>query len=408
MKSYRIIAIFLCLVFCVFSVSCKKSLTAEERWEIINGIEPEVDYEFSTYTTEYLIKDGQYYNFQKLAEKELGYECVLYPYQNVIFGDNVYFLYQYGEHGEIRRIDGISYNYMSFDVALVKVNLTDATCEIVHKFENIYPTSNFEYVNPLFLLIIDSDRAVIQYNGYIQILDLNHNVIRESIKVYNVDEYRFDMYQQFNFDYNSYGDYYVKNGDTLDYYELDGYKFKHHQYKINTNTFWVERYKNYVYTSNLFKEKVYYDAYDLETDASYDVNELVAMIKENTVSYEAKPDIIGGKPYYLYYVSGGTLNGGEIIIKDLDKKTIVTIDEKYMIENSEIFKQINGVMYYDHGYASCAVVDGKLFLGFYSHNWSRLAKSPLYIFEYDIENNSIKYAGYLDKATKLGYLSIVK
>ncbi|MBE5730898.1 MAG: hypothetical protein E7350_02995 [Clostridiales bacterium] len=406
-KRNRIIAIFLCIMLCMFLTACDYRQNLRNK---INKVKPEVDYGFTSYTAGYLIKDNVYYDFdemtKKLLIKERSFHSSDHSYNHKLIDNYAYFYYKYDSHGGIKRDrDNKSYNNYTFDVALVKVNITDITCEIVYKFENVYPTNNYEYGDPHFSFVVDKNRAVVQYNGYIQILDLNNKVITDSIEVYDKEAYRVDPYKN-NFYFNSYGDYYVKNGDSLRYYELDGYNFKLHEYKINPDSSHVSRYKNYVYTRNYTNKANYFECYDLENDSSYDVNIVLSMIdEENNASANLEEDLIqvGEEFYYI------NIDDGNILIDDSSKNNIICINEEYMLKKSAAFNKLYNMWNKKHdGYSNVDyyVTDNKLFLGFYAEYYIG-NHTPMYIYEYDIKSDSVKYVGYID-STGFGNFSIVK
>lgn len=385
----------------VFLVSCDSRQSLLDK---ISEVKPEVDYGFTSYGPGGVVINNEYYDFVEMAEKLLGKKCELYPYGYKMVDDNSYFYYQYDSHGSVKYVDDHSYNYKTFDVALVKANITNLTCEIIYKFENVYPVYNFEYVNPNFSLVVDDDRAVVQYNGNIQILDLNNKVITDSIEVYDKDAYRFDG-NKLNFYFNSYGDYYIKQGEILHYYELSGYKFKLHEYKINEGSYYVKRYSDYVYTSNSTNTMEYYDCYDLTDDKKCDVNVVLEMLEEEknaSILAAEAPLLIGGNSYYID-VFDGNLN-----IMDKNKENIICINENYMCENSEIFNQLYDMWDSNHrGYTNVEyyVTDNKLFIGFYAE-YLVANHTPMYIYEYDIINDNVKYVGYID-SRGFGNFSII-
>jgi hypothetical protein len=187
----------------------------------------------------------------------------------------------------------------------------------------------------------------------------------------------------------------VRKGEVLRYYELDGYEFKLHEYAINADSYYVERYKNYVYTSEFTNERVYYDCYDLQTNESYDVESVLDMIEEeknSSVTPERKPISIGKNDYFL------NEEDGELIICNTSKQEIVRINEAYMLENSVKFNELYDLWHKDHrGYSNIdyCVVDGKLFIGFWAEYYLT-NHTPTYLYEYDIVNGVSKYVGYID------------
>lgn len=392
-KKLLTIGLAVLLTICM-SISLSGCTSRKSLYQKINAVEAEVDYGFIAHGCMQTTINQDRYDYEKMAKQLLKKEIKLYPYGYVTYGDNVYFCYHYDTHGKVREKDGKTYNEKTFDVALVRINRTELKAEIVYDFKGIYPTYNYTYVNPRFMSIIDENRAVIQYNGFIQILDLKNSKLTDSIEVYDKNEYRFDAYKT-NFYFNSYGDYYVKNGVVLRYYELNGYEFKLHEYDIHADSYYVTRYKNYVYTSNYTNKTNYYDCYDLQTNEPYDVDLLLNRIEEernSVVTPERKPIQIGENAYFL------NEEDGELIICDSNEQELIRINEAYMLENSAKFNELYKMWHENHeGYSNVdyCVVSGKLFVGFWA-DYYLTNHTPTYLYEYDIVNDIVKYVGYID------------
>lgn len=196
---------------------------------------------------------------------------------------------------------------------------------------------------------------------------------------------------------------------VLRYYELNGYEFKLHEYDINLDSYYVRRYKNYVYTSNYTNKTNYYDCYDLQTNEPYDVYLLLNMIEEERNSVdtpESKPIQIGENAYFLKE------EDGELIICDSNEQEIIRINEAYMLENSAKFNELYNMWHENHeGYSNIdyCVASGKLFVGFWADCYhSYLADhTPTYLYEYDIVNDVVKYVGYID-SREIGELLLIE
>ncbi len=366
----------------------------------INEVEPDVDYSFTAVYNGTLVKNSTKISFNEIAYEVFGKEGIAYNFK--LLGHNMYFCYQFNIDGEMKEIDGETYNFHTFDVAFFKVNTENLNCELIYVFDDVYPTNNYKDKFPKFLSVVDENRAVIQYNGLIQVINLNSKYITDSIELYDKDLYRFDKENE-NYYFTTYGDYYVLNDDVLKYYKIDGYKFILQEYNVDLNSLYLERYENYIYTfcyQNYVR--TYLNCYDLNTNESVDVQIVLKMVEENKSSFEHEKRIELNDT--LYYIEE---DYSKLIIKDENEKEFKIINEEYMKNNSEKFnklyylwnssvKQYSNVRYY--------VADNKLFIGLYAdYHWG--ANTPLYIYECDIENDVVKYVGYTEK-TDFGYFYI--
>ncbi len=391
----------LTLVVVVFAFTLTACEGASERYARIRKIKPEVSYGYTAVGDHSLTIDYKVYNYQDLACKLVrNKEKNNYPYGQKLAGNYMYFLYEY----DSRMVDKSNYERM-VDVGLFRVNIKTAKCELVYDFKNVSVNSA---KNVYAGIVVDENRAVLDYNGTISILDLNTIKITNSIEdcPYYISEYY---------------DYLKFNNNTLYYYELDGYSFKLHRFENASGEF-VTRWENYIYTSN--RGDVWNDCFDLTTDERIEKDVLLKKMEEidnkkYEEEYQNRPEedyyIIDGKKYYLDLYDELTIyNEGEYIRNEdgeieynKNREVLYTIDENFFKENSQVFNDL----YYlwdknprEYEVGNFWVIDEKLYVAV-SAGYLWAAQTPSYLYQCDLENNKVYYVGFIDN---VGYNCVLQ
>lgn len=383
----KLLIIMFTLITAIMMSSCDDYRS--DLREKISSVEPEVDYSFISINERSFMNGRVCYEYEKMAYEIIKKKCDLYIYKQKLVGDNMYFYYQYNSYFKLKKLDGKICKYETFDVALFKVNITNANCQLIYDFKDLYPEKVETGVNPEFSFVVDDDRAVALYNGYIQVLDIKNKEIVDSIYFY--DKENISHQPLYDFCFNEYGDFYIKNTNSFLYYKLDGYKYELHEFEMNSETRYISRIDNFVYTSCSSNEIL--NCYDLTTNEPYDVEQLKILIDRNKVSNDNDEDFIevNNEKYCITQSSEG------VVISDSKNEIVRTINEEYMIKNSEKFNELYSMWDSIHrGYhASYYITDNKLFVGFFAHyNWANT--TPLYVYEHDILSGTTKYVGFID------------
>ncbi len=393
-KAKKVLFLSLCLVF---ALSC---LTAcmSGKYRKLQKVEPEVSYGYTTVSANEIIKDGVVYSYEDMVHKLTKKSHSTYIVTSRVVGDYYYFFYEYNSHTVKQKTEnGNSYSYHIYDIGLFRVDLNTITCELVYDFKNFYPTgSGSAHPEGHMARFLDDNRIIIQYNGAIQILDFQRGEITDSKEVYDKEEYKADDF--FPYHFNEYGDYAVLKDNVVDYYEIDGYTFKLHQYAVDSRSYYVYRLGDLLYTARMVKfDMEYLTCYNLKTDEKVDL-EVLHEEMEKADAEEPQPDEeeeklyeIGGKNYYLNHVDKKSLE-----ILDENKNQIIVIDQAYMLKNSKPFVELYDLWTKRHGEYELTyfrVRENKLYFVFEAeYGWG--ATTPSYSYEYDIENDKVYYVGF--------------
>lgn len=362
-------------------------------WEETADIPSEVSYGYTIEGTLSISKDNEIYYYQDMVREIISGKYESYePYikNQGTFGGYVYFLAFYRTDPQI-------------DVGLFRVNKETIECEFVHDFKHVYQVGPYKaYQFARYVKIIDADRAVFQYNGTIQILDLRSKEISDSVEVYDKEEFAGST-KTFRYGFNRYGDYEKPVNNKLYYYQLDGFDFVLHEYDI-TDYSTIVRWKNYVYTYKLEYdnsthkyETRYYECFDITDDSNVDLNILIAEIEDAQKQEEQEPEqtnkfsVIGGEKYCIKRYDK------VIDISDENENPLLSLDLEYVSEHSETFEsiekewvEIGGVNEFEiNGVTVC---EGKLFIGFRASFFYYMS-TPAYLFEYDIAKDVFYYVG---------------
>ena len=394
--------LFILLIVCfvlLFSYleSCNDNT---EKLNRIKQVQSEVSYGYTAYDGNSFMKDGEIYYFQELAYKIIGKKCKNYIYDGGFTENYKYFFYEYGSHKNyLKNSDGKRINFITSDVALFCVDMENISCKLVYDFKNVYPIG-YKGSQPDIGDLLDKNRMLLHYNGIYQILDLQSGQIVYSVELYEKKDYVNALSIPFSADFSH--NFYRPNGTILEYYEIDGYTIKKHLYPITPDCL-ISRTGNYIYTfqlksgsnSSVVSESYeFFECYDLTDDRKIEISFLIDKLQtewdKSHAFNEKQKYIVNGEPYY-FENSSDTLK-----IYDKNQNFIVAIDEVFMKENSKIFNDLYDLWVDKHDEYELVyfeVIEEKLFLRF-TAEYSMGKTTPVYIYEYDIQNNRILYVGF--------------
>ncbi|MDD3382007.1 MAG: hypothetical protein PHT83_00700 [Bacilli bacterium] len=380
------------LLICVISF-CLVFLTACEEDEAekiarIDTFESEVEYGYCALDQSELTINFNNYEYKDLACQFVKDEYGDYVYKTVIEGDYAYFLYQYKIYRNIFNRNDV---LIPSDVALFRVNLFTAKCELLYDFKRVYPLKKYHIVNIETYRFVDENTLIFQYNGKIQIFDISKKEVIYSIEAYDYEEARNS--KDFSEIFNDFNDFIIKDIGVVYYYEFVGNEFILHQYERSEEKWWLARVEDYVYIQAGYNN--YLDCFDIKTGERVDIDTLEAKLEEDRIRRleEAKYRYIFtiNKVNYFYNNSDDYLT-----IYDENHNQIAKIDEIYMKENSQAFNDLYSM--WDervsrYVFSGLIVDDNKVFIKCYSkYDWMRY--TPIYIYEYDMVNGNIYYVGY--------------
>lgn len=382
-------------LFLACLAACNKN---DDPVTVIKQVKPEVSYGYTAIGRYDITIDLNSYNYKKMAlELVDNQEENTFAYGVQVVGDYVYYFYQYNSRGSIKKyndysgekvVDGpLTVNEKTFYIGLFRVNINTAKCELVYEFTQVYPTTVSETERVYLGEIIDENRMVVQYNGTIKVLDLKEKKITDSVEVFNKETYVTANY--FPYYFNEYGDYVVHKGNVMQYYELDGYSFKKHEYTFDTDTLGLIRLQNYIYIYDYVSLVPYY--FDLRDDSAVGIDSVIVDWENEGQQPEEGAYFIGGKKYYLNFIADKYLE-----VFDENQNKLCQIDEAFMMENSKTFNDMKDLWTSEHRSYKAVnfwVENNKLLVGFNAECISG-GRTPTYIYEYDVEANKLYYVGY--------------
>lgn len=387
MKSFKKVAII--TVAAILVLCCCASCSSGSKYKKLREVKPEVSYGYTVVGDHSVSKDCYVYYYSGLAKDIIKKSSDTYVYGQRLFGNKMYFRYRYGKG-------------KNHSVALFCVDVDTAVCELIYDFKNVYPTSYYGQSHPSVGTVFDSNRMLVQYNGQLQILNLQTKQIVYTADVYDKEEYTDKDSWVFPYGFSSeFGDYKgIIDGNKLRYYELKGYEYVLHEYEVETDEnkprTYVDREGNYVYTYRRSGDGYEYaDCFDITTNEAVEIDELIKKLEEDKEPPASEPE-----QEDIYEIDGTRCKikkSHGVEIYDEEDNLIQRINISYMNRNSKPFndlyylysKDVSG--YYVTGFH---VVDGKLFIGFVStYGWDDYT-TPIYIYEYSISEDKIYYVGF--------------
>lgn len=371
-----------------------------EKLNRIKQVQSEVSYDYTAYDGYSFMKDGESYNFQDLAYNVFGKKCENYIYGGGFTKNYKYFFYEYDSHKKyMKKSDGKRIDFFTSDVALFCVDMENISCKLVYDFKNVYPIG-YEAMQPDIGDLLDKNRMLLHYNGIYQILDLQSEQIVYSVELYEKKDYVNALSIPFCTDFSL--NFYRSNGTVLEYYKIDGDTIKKHLYTITPDCL-ISRTGNYIYTyqlksgsnSPLISEQYeFFECYDLTNDKEIDLSFLIDKLQEewdkSRADNEKEKHIVDGETYYF------ERSFDFLKIYDENQNLIVTIDEYFMKENSNTFNDLYDLWVEEHDKYELVyfeVIEEKIFVRFEA-TYSMGKTTPVYIYEYDIQNNQIFYVGF--------------
>lgn len=404
MRKNRVYIILFVLLF-LSLVGCS-DCSNKERYERISKVDSEVDYGYIFIDARGFFVNKDRYDYLSMVKAKLSgnQENIYY---GVDIGSKHYSLYHYKTHGKVQTVNNRAENGLTFDVALVEFDVLTCDCEIIYEFKDVYPTYNYSYGEPYIIRWADETTCIFQYNGLLQVFDLTTKSIINSYDVYNKEDYRTCEY--FPYSFNEFYDFYHYENGILYYYEYKNRGYVLHEFSASSDTYYIGRKENYIYTyryiggfiDNKYYAYRYYDCYDLRDGQRMSEEFMADLVKSDNngqPSIENNTFTVNGKEYNYIIENTSSTSRDKVVLKIFDGDTlVVTIDNEYMLENSVAFNQLfylwdERISYYNC--ASIEIVENKIFILFESNSYSWLQLSPLFVYEYDIEQDKIYYVGY--------------
>ena len=418
MKKVKGWFLFALFIVCMLIITgCK-----DDTYERLKTVQVEVDYN-PIYVTNRGISINNDEDFYVSKAKEIiNFDTMKHgDYRNVhYFNGNVFFVMEYDSYYSHNKksVEALNLTYDEehqrcyAKLALFKVNALTGKCELLEDLGEVYHTDLFDHYALLNVLKILSDSmAALTYNGKLQLYDLDSCTVVQSFDIYDPKEYCcFDSTGPENdiFPFNMYGnDYAAVFEDRIDYYKFDGNEFEKHTLEVNApvgETFGVAKNTFYSYT--------YMGGWPDKWEPGFCFNtetlEILVLPIEDIFALRTSPDDSSNsesedKGYIVEHNGKGynvtSVGGNSFEILDSDGQLIQVVD-KEMLESNDKYAELVAI---DED-CSCAapekyfVKNDKLY--FYcrgSYGWA--ASTPNFIFEYDFDTGSLKYAGMVSQAS---------
>lgn len=414
----KVKACFLPLIIIAFLfllVGCK-----DDSYDKLKTVKTEVDYNpiFVTNRGVSINNDEDYYvskvkGIIDFDSKKHGNFEKLYYYDDSIFFVMEYDSY-YSHNDRFVEPLGLTYeeeHLMCYTkLGFFKVNALTGSCELLEDLGKVYYTDLYGHAEtPDTLTVINDSMAALTYNGKLKLYSLDSCEVVQSFDIYDPEEYCcFESGgPEYNiFPFSMYGDDYVAVfEDRVDYYKFNGKLFEKHTVESVSigETFGVADNKFYSYTYwgdakgstpglcfdtetfeilNLTIKEI--DTLHASSDSS---NQWETENKKYTVEHNGK--------YYNVTASGdATFN-----ITDSDGQMIKVID-KALLDSNEKYIELVAI---DKNCSYAApeeyfVINGRLYFYCYGlYGWA--ASTPRFIFEYDFDSGSLKYAGMISQSS---------
>lgn len=386
----KISCFLMILLTSLISLACQ---SLSERYERVNTVFPEVDYGYISYNDSHLMNDFNHLDLKESAAKILkkNIDKLSYPYSIEVTDNFIYYLIEYGNKKSGFLNNNPEINQHKFDIALFRVDIYLLETELIYRFEAVYPTYLYQYTQAnTYYSVVDDQILLFRYNGKIELFDLDKKEIVFQKELHDKEAYTNSV----NYPYrtNQYGDVYAIIEGTLYYYQFATNTYLSYEFPAG-DSFYTDRYDDYLILSYFTQQTVYEYAYSLENQEAVDLATAIRYKEEMTDNdSEALPyDFLFKDTPYNY-----TLLNGVLTFKKLDSEEEVILDHETMMTSNEAYQSICQ-LWNIHDTISLepvflTIVDNRLLIVFMNTEWG--GYKPAFIFEYDIESRMSNYVGY--------------
>jgi hypothetical protein len=366
--------------------------TFSKRIGKIRKIAPETESGYIFVGAYGLTSENVYEPYSKFVRKLVSDKKKGNPYETNFGDEKAYYLYNYNSHGN----DTDWGNKYTFDVGLFSTEYRTKKTVLHKDFKGVKPDSTVKKVRPRIFSGIADNHALLNYNGKLEILDLDTNETVFSEAVEDGDKFTKEIKRNLFIGYH----YLILENDTAVLYEYKGDYFLKHVFasdKLKGVSGWLGAGKIIIgdvlllYYGGVFKYGVNFQTgeeishelgtdlmppqygydyeYENENDEAYQVT-----VGGETYTYESLPDV------------------GIKITRESDQETRI-VDYGFLRKKSAAFEQIESFWLGNRlsQRYEVFVVEGKILAAYWAIKVT--SPAPTYFFEYDFDGNFPLYAG---------------